>query len=61
MQCLSPLGQTSYSQINPKCQEKQLLVSFTSSLLQQESVWPVKCVVSPEEKAKRKPVSPEFT
>lgn len=41
MQCLSSLGQTSYSQINPTCQEKQPLVSFTSSLLQQESVWPV--------------------
>lgn len=32
-QCLSPLGQMSYSQINPKCHEEWMIVSLTSDSL----------------------------
>lgn len=47
-QCLSPLGQMSYSQISPKCQEKQMIVSLTSGPLQEEWMWLIKCAIPPK-------------
>lgn len=53
MQCLSPLGQMSYSQINPNCQEKRMIVSLTTSPVQEEWMWLIKYTIL----KKKNPVS----
>jgi len=47
--CLSPLGQMSYTQINPKCQEKWMIVSLASGPLQEKRMRLIKCAVPPKE------------